>query len=614
MKRNIYLLFAALLTAFSLQAQVVQTTPEFPTLDQSLTIRFFANLGNGGLNNCNCDVFLHIGLITIESTDNSDWQNVPTEWGVELPDFKMTRTGANSYQYNIDDIRAFFEVSDSVEIRQIAILFRDAAGNRVGRDSDGGDFFIDIFDNSAGVFAVLNAPLIELQVFEPGDSIEFEVSANKEVAWTFIRNEEVIFESSSNSNQIDYTYFVTETESGLQAMTILAEDADGAFRDSVVYQYLVKVKTNIATVPSGLKAGITRGENGKVSFVLVAPNKGDVYLDGSRSANWPGDDLIQMNRTPDGERYWVEIEGFEENEWYVYTYLLPGELRIADPFSELIINGSEDRFIPENVNTYFPNPGNTEFENLSAFKYEGFPYEWQVTDFEAVPVEEMFVYELLVRDMFEERSYQNLIDTLDYLERLGVNAIELMPVNEFEGNESWGYNPSFHMALDKYYGDPITFKAFIDEAHKRGMAVIVDIVLNHAFGQSPLNRLYWDAANFRPTAENPWLNPIARHPFNVGYDFNHESTYTKEFSQRITQYWLEEFKIDGYRFDLSKGFTQKQSSDDGVFRQYDASRIAILNEMADYCRVVNPNAILILEHFGANNEETELSDQSEFLL
>ena len=129
------------------------------------------------------------------------------------------------------------------------------------------------------------------------------------------------------------------------------------------------------------------------------------------------------------------------------------------------------------------------------------------------------IYELMLRDFLQDHSYTSLIDTLDYFERLGINAIELMPIQEFEGNQSWGYNPSFHMAVDKYYGTRDQLRTFIDSAHARGIAVILDVVFNHAFSQSPLAQLYWDEANFRPAANNPWLNVTARHPFNVGYDF-----------------------------------------------------------------------------------------------
>jgi 1,4-alpha-glucan branching enzyme len=113
-------------------------------------------------------------------------------------------------------------------------------------------------------------------------------------------------------------------------------------------------------------------------------------------------------------------------------------------------------------------------------------------------------YELLVRDFGEARNYQMLIDTISYFKRLGVNAIELMPVNEFSGNESWGYNPDFYLALDKAYGTKNKFKEFIDLCHKNGIAVILDVVYNHldAFN-APQGKLYWDAVNNRPAPAIP---------------------------------------------------------------------------------------------------------------
>ncbi|MEN8187702.1 MAG: T9SS type A sorting domain-containing protein, partial [Bacteroidota bacterium] len=152
-------------------------------------------------------------------------------------------------------------------------------------------------------------------------------------------------------------------------------------------------------------------------------------------------------------------------------------------------------------------------------------------------------------------------------------------------------------------------KKFVDECHKRGIAVIIDVVYNHAFSQSPLAQMYWDAANSRPAANNPWLNPIAKHDYNVGYDFNHESAYTKNYVKQTLQYWLEEFKIDGFRFDLSKGFTQNNTLGDvAEWGHYDASRVAILKDYADHLWSVNPNVYTILEHLADNDEEKVLSD------
>jgi glycosidase len=201
------------------------------------------------------------------------------------------------------------------------------------------------------------------------------------------------------------------------------------------------------------------------------------------------------------------------------------------------------------------------------------------------------------------------MEHLDYLEDLGVNAIELMPMSEFENNDSWGYNPSFHGAMDKAYGTKNALKTFIDECHKRGIAIILDVVYNQAFGQSPLAELYWDFVNNRPASNNPWLNPIPTHDFNVGNDFNHESDYTKDYVKQTLQYWLEEFRVDGFRFDLSKGFTQKNTLGNvSAWGQYDASRIAIIKDYGDFVWSINPNTYNILEHFAVNTEEEEFSD------
>jgi len=135
------------------------------------------------------------------------------------------------------------------------------------------------------------------------------------------------------------------------------------------------------------------------------------------------------------------------------------------------------------------------------------------------------------------------------------------------------------------------------------------MVLNHAFGQSPMVRLYWDEANNRPAVNSPWFNTIPRHPFNVGYDFNHESAATKYYVDRVNRQWLTEFNIDGFRFDLSKGFTQFNSGNDvNLWSQYDQSRINLLKRMADTIWTAIPDAYVILEHFAVNTEETILSD------
>ncbi|MCH7770588.1 MAG: hypothetical protein IIA49_06170, partial [Bacteroidetes bacterium] len=242
------------------------------------------------------------------------------------------------------------------------------------------------------------------------------------------------------------------------------------------------------------------------------------------------------------------------------------------------------------------------------------PYPWQITDFEKPPTEKLVIYELLIRDFLETHDYKTLRDTIQYLKRLGVNVIELMPVMEFSGNNSWGYNPIYHLAADKYYGPAYDFKSFVDSAHANGIAVIMDMVLNQCDNLSPLAMLYWDKASNRPAVNNPWLNQSAPHPFSVFNDFNHESSATKYFVDRVNRYWVEEFKIDGYSFDLSKGFTQTNSGGNvGLWGQFDQSRIDILTRMADSIWAFDSSTIVILEHFAENSEETVFSDAGNLL-
>ena len=155
------------------------------------------------------------------------------------------------------------------------------------------------------------------------------------------------------------------------------------------------------------------------------------------------------------------------------------------------------------------------------------------------PIKETWLFmNLLLRDFLALHDWKTLKDTIRYLKSLGVNAIEVMPFNEFGGNESWGYNPFQFFAPDKYYGPKNNLKEFIDTCHKNGIAVIMDIVLNHTYGPSPLAQLYWDAQNNRPATDNPWYNAVAPTAFGFGDDFNHESAATKYFFNRVLQHWL----------------------------------------------------------------------------
>ncbi|MGZ3767056.1 MAG: alpha-amylase family glycosyl hydrolase, partial [Mucilaginibacter sp.] len=233
-------------------------------------------------------------------------------------------------------------------------------------------------------------------------------------------------------------------------------------------------------------------------------------------------------------------------------------------------------------------------------------YSWTTPAFTRPAPKNLVIYELLVRDFVATHDYKTIKDTLNYFVNLGVNAIELMPVSEFEGNDSWGYNPNFYFAPDKYYGTKNDLKALIDACHSKGIAVIQDIVLNHSFGSSPMVQMYWNGT--APTSDNPWYNTAPTHPYNVGFQFNHESAATKYFVKNVLKWWMQEYHMDGFRFDLAKGFTQTNSgSDVGLWGQYDASRVAIWNDYNSAIRAIDPNFYVILEDFASDQEENALA-------
>ncbi len=365
-------------------------------------------------------------------------------------------------------------------------------------------------------------------------------------------------------------------------------------------------------LPTGAKEGVVYLNNGTSAIVtLYAPGKSRVSLMGDFN-NWSATSS-KMTKTPDGHYFWIKIDGLNADAEYAYQFLVDDQLRIADPYCEKILDPVNDVYINQatypNLKTY---PTGKTTGIVSVMQANQPVYTWKNQAFQRPAKNNLVIYELLIRDFTEGHTYLSTLQKLDYLVDLGVNAIELMPVNEFEGNLSWGYNPSFYFAPDKYYGTKNDLKRFIDECHGKGIAVILDMVLNHSFSQSPMVQLYFDGQ--KPTSDNPWFNTDAKHPYNVGYDFNHESGATRTFSKNVMKFWMEEYKIDGFRFDLSKGFTQKQSNNDSGFSTYDPSRVSIWRDYNHYIKSIDPNNFyVILEHFADATEEKMLADEGMML-
>lgn len=371
-------------------------------------------------------------------------------------------------------------------------------------------------------------------------------------------------------------------------------------------------------MPAGLKHGINIVNNNTVTLVLYDKDKNNARKDFAHVVGdfngWTlsNDEKSQMFRDEDAGCWWITIDGLSANEEYAFQYYVgkrDGDpIRVADPYARKILDPNNDKYISST--TY---PGNLNYPEgargiVSVFQTQPETYTWKEPNFEIPSRDNLVIYEMLLRDFTESGDINGAMAKLDYLQSLGINAIELMPVQEFDGNDSWGYNPAFFFAMDKAYGTDRMYKEFIDECHRRGIAVILDVVYNHATGANPFARMWWDSANNRTAANNPYFNVTAPHPYSVFHDFNHESDLVREFVKRNLQFLLEEYNIDGFRFDLTKGFTQKQSTESNA-HVYDASRIAILKDYNNAVKAVKPDAYVILEHFADDREETELSGE-----
>ncbi len=596
---------------------IVSLSPAFPTGDDAVTLTFNADQGNAGLANLPADsvVYAHTGV----KIAGSPWQYVVGNWGQPDSRVAMTRIGtSNQYTLTLGpSIREWYSTNNNASttipsgavIQQICIVFRNADGTLEGKTATNGDIFIDLATASFSA-NITSHPQNSLLV-NTGETIVFTGQASANAALGFSLDG-VVEGSASSVTSLDYSLLTTDLTAGLHTLIFSANNGTTTLRDTILITR--HSSPNIVALPNGAEEGITYTSQTSVYLQLRAPYKDFIYVLGDFN-NWAFLPEYKMNKTPDGQYFWLEISNLDPNREYRFQYSIDWEgLRVTDPYCEKILDPWNDPWISPSV---YPNliayPTGLAEGIVGVLQTNPPAYSWDNSyTYNRAPKEDLVVYELLIRDFSQTRSFTDIIDKLPYLGTLGVNAIELMPIAEFDGNESWGYAPNFFSAVDKYYGTKNEFKRLVDSCHSRGIAIIADVVFNHAFGQCPMVNMYFDpsAGEFgQPSAQNPWFNQVATHPYSIGFDFNHESQATKYFVKKTLKHWLQEFKIDGFRFDLSKGLTQTNSgSNISLWSAYDQSRINIILDYASSIRQTDPNAFIILEHLGVVSEETVYAD------
>ncbi len=580
--------------------------------DGEVTIIFNPNEGTGGMVGAT-ECYAHTGV----TYDGTSWQKAP-KWRGGEDKYKMTKNDDGNWELKITpNIAEYYGamtikssrqpgpdgkpiiVKDTIyhEVTQLCFVFNDGpSGDKEGKANGNADIFVDLVDPGLAVIFEGSIP----EIVQINDKIKLHgVSTEVATLSLKINGTEVI---TVEGTTVDYEYTLPEVGDYTFVLTATkGEKVQTATAQTCVVSAPIK-----AARPEGIDMGIFYDENDhtKVTLSTYAASKTEaaqhVFVVGDFN-DWAISNAYQMKQ--DGNFFWLEINGLIPQQEYAFQYVVVRAdgivKKISDLYSEKVLH-MDDQYEPQQVNPdlkKYPKEADGYVTVIQTNKPE---YQWSeaTINFKRPNKNNLIIYELWVYDYTPERSIAGLMKRLDYIENLGVNAIELMPVTEFDGNYNWGYSPNHYFALDKAYGTPEQLKTFIDECHKRGIAVILDMVFNHATGLNPMNKLYPYGTEL---AHNPWFNVTAPHSDNVYEDWNHDFELTKLMFTRALQYWLKEYKIDGYRMDLSHGLCGTTNN--------------AMTHIADYynngVKAISEDAYFILEHWGSNmgNDRPKLISQ-----
>ena len=604
MKKAIFTLLILSISVWSL-AQVVTTNPTVVTQNGSpVDIIFDATLGNAGLKDYKgTDVYAYTGVITTVS--NGSWVHAPSAWLDNSAKYLMTSLGNNKWKLSITpSIATYYGITTGETVTKLAFVFRNSTGATTGRDTGGADILVNVYQS--GLNVIFTSPSANQNIaLGTTQTIQFGASTPSNLN-LFINGTSV--QTATSASTLSYSY----TFATVGNYVLIAQASLSGVLVADTIQVFVPEAVNNQIRPTGVKDGINYIDNTTVTLVMYAPGKTNIFLIGDFN-NWTQLNSYQLKK--DGDYWWYTLTGLTPGQLYGFQYLVDGTLKVSDPYTEMVLDPSNDKYINA-TSTVFPNlkpyPVGKTDGLVATFETAKPAYSWEVPTFTMPPAKNMVIYELLLRDFTPEKTLAAAITKLDYLKNLGITAIELMPVQEFDGNLSWGYNPNHYFAPDKAYGNEDMYKKFIDECHKRGMAVFLDMVFNQATGQCPLAMLYWDAVNSRPAANNPWMNPVAPHPYSVFNDFNHSFTGTKSYFSRVLQYWITEFKVDGYRMDLAKGFTQNSTTGEPAVSNYDQSRVNNLTDYYNAAKSVKSDVMFILEFLGYDSNSDGNAEENKY--
>lgn len=611
MKKILFIL-SLLLFNFCL-GQVTISPASFNVTDQiTITVSFPSNTCNTMGTNPS-KVYMHSG---IGDDTNAFGFAVVGNWGMDDNVGVLTDNGNGTWSKTLTPSTYFgLNATQQANATKLGMVFRNATGSQTLKLMPACSDFI--FNVGTFQLALTSPANNSATIINSGGSLAIAANNTGGNASYNLKANGVSINTNASTASYSYNHTNITVNTSYQL-----EVTQGASTITRKFSVIVNPGTLSQSLPAGLEDGINynSSDNTKATLVLTAPDKDFVYVAGSFN-NWQPDANYVMKKDATNGKFWLELSGLTPGIDYSYQYWVvdqtpatnsPILVKTADPYSTLVLSPFDDPWIPTATYPNLPAYPAGQEREVTVLKTGQAAYNWSsaTTNFVKPNKDNLVVYEVLIRDFDANRNFQDLINRIDYFKNLNINAIELMPVMEFEGNESWGYNTSFHMALDKFYGTENKFKEFIDLCHQNGIAVILDVALNHSFGRNPMVRMWMkdpDGDGWGdPASNNPYYNEFAKHSYGVGADFNHSSAYTKYYTKRVIKHWIQDFKIDGFRWDLTKGFTQACSAgDDGCTNAYQADRVAVLKEYADYSWSLDDNHIAIFEHLGSDTEEQQ---------
>ena len=619
MKKILFFLIACIsITSF---AQVTLSVGAIE-VDQPVTITVDTNSSDSDCNGFNnpTKVYMHSG---IGDNSNAFGFSVVGNWGQDDGVGEMSSNGDGTFSITITP-QTYYSLTQTQadNATQIGMVFRNANGTEELKDDGCNDFIFPI----GSVIVDITSPSNETVVVNSGSNLAVSATITYQGTTTVQGSYEILYNDVSIATGTcgfpACNYTITNiTESG--TVKVIGTPPSSAETGEATFDVIVVPTVIEEALPTGLVDGINYDTDAtKATLVLTAPGKEFIQIAGSWNNYSPTNSDI-MKRDPSTGKYWLEITGLTSGQVETYQYWVfdtnpiansPSLVKVADPYSPLVLSPFDDPYIPANSYPNLPAYPAGQEREVTVLQTGQTPYNWQVTNFTKPVEEDLVIYEVLIRDFDADRNFQDIIDRIDYFKNLNINAIELMPIMEYEGNESWGYNTSFHMALDKFYGTQDKFKELVDVCHQNGIAVILDIAFNHAFGRNPLVRMWMDDPDGDgwggPSTDNPYFNVFPTHSYSVGNDFDHSSSYTREYVKQVVGFWMNEYKIDGFRWDLTKGFTQNcgngtYDGDEGCTGNYQQDRVDVLKEYADHTWSIDPDHYVIFEHLGSDNEEKE---------